>query len=197
MQSANLGLNIAETILARRSVRSYRKENLDRKLINMLLEAAVHAPTAMHQEPWAFVIVQDRKILRSLSERAKPLFSEELKRAGVKRESHVFGNFANPDFNIFHDAGTLIIICAKSDYPYAAADCWLAAENLMLAACATGLGTCVIGSALSAMNTQEFKVQLGIPAEYSAIAPIIVGYPRSETPSTSRREPLILAWRAG
>ena len=197
MKSANLGLSIAETILARRSVRSYWEENLDRKLIKTLLEAAVHAPTAMHQEPWAFVIVQDRKILRRLSERAKPLFAEEVQRAGIGRDSHAFGSFANPDFNIFYDAGTLIIICAKSNYLFAAADCWLAAENLMLAACAIGLGTCVIGSALSAMNTQEFKAQLGIPAEYSAIAPIIVGYPRSETPSTSRREPLILAWYCG
>ena len=53
--------------------------------------------------------------------------------------------FSHPDFNISHDAGTLIAICAPSA-TFSTADCWLAAENLMLAACAMGLGTCCIGS---------------------------------------------------
>ena len=39
----------------------------------MLLDAAVHAPTAMHQEPWKFVVIQDRALLRRLSDRAKAL----------------------------------------------------------------------------------------------------------------------------
>jgi nitroreductase len=195
MQRASTGLNVFETILARRSVRSYRDEVLDRKTINTLLEAAVRAPTAVHQEPWAFAIVQDRQLLHSLSERAKPLITEEKRRAGMARADHAFDIFASPDFNIFYDAGTLIVICAKPTGHFAAADCWLAAENLMLAACAMGLGTCVIGSALPALDIQELKTQLGIPAEYSAVAPIIVGHPRGETPATSRREPLVLAWR--
>jgi nitroreductase len=186
--------NVLETILARRSVRSYRAESLDRKGIGTLLEAAVRAPTAVQEEPWAFLVVQDRKLLHDLSERAKPLFAEELRRAGGERRGHGFDVFASPDFNIFYDAGTLIVICARPISPFVAADCWLAAENLMLAACAAGLGTCVIGSAVSALNMAEVKDQLGIPAEYAAIAPIIVGFPRGPTPATTRREPLVLAW---
>jgi nitroreductase len=102
--------------------------------------------------------------------------------------------FASQEFNIFYDAGTLVVICAKPMGPFVAADCWLAAENLMLAACAMGLGTCVIGSAVPALNTPAVKAELGIPAEYSAVAPIIVGGPSGETRPTARREPEILAW---
>lgn len=188
------GLNVFETILARRSVRSYRDEDLDRKTIHTLLEAAVRAPTAVQEEPWAFVIVQDRQLLRRLSERAKPLYADELQRAGAPRANQRVETVSGPDFNLFHDAGTLILICAKPDGAFVAADCWLAAENLMLAACAMGLGSCVIGSAMPTLNLAETKSELGIPPEYSAVAPIIVGCPRGETPMTTRREPAVLAW---
>ena len=194
MLQLGAGLNVFETILARRSVRGYREVMVDRKTINTLLEAAVRAPTAVHEEPWAFVIVQDRRTLQRLSERAKPLFAEELKRVVTERPGFTVESFAGPDSNIFHGAGTLIVICAKPVGRFVTADCWLAAENLMLAACALGLGSCVIGSALPALNAAETKHELGIPDEFSAVAPIIVGYPHGETPMCSRREPLVLAW---
>ena len=64
----------------------------------------------------------------------------------------------------------------------------------MLAACAIGLGSCVIGSSVAALNTPQVKTKLGIPAEFNAVAPIIVGVPAGVTPATSRKDPLILAW---
>jgi nitroreductase len=186
--------NVFEAILARRSVRAYAPNELDRNTVQILLEAAVRAPTAIHEEPWAFVVVQDRQVLKQLSDRAKPLFIERLHRPH-QAGGRALDTFSNPDFNIFHDAGTLIVICAKPSGPFVEADCWLAAENLMLAACAIGLGSCVIGSSVAALNTPEVKAKLGIPAEFNAVAPIIVGVPRGETATTSRKEPLILAWK--
>lgn len=194
MQLPKMEMNVFETILARRSVRSYTRKEVDRTTVRTLLEAAVHAPTAVHEEPWAFVIIQDRQVLQQLSDRAKPLFAEELRRSGLERAGHAPDIFASPDFNIFYDSGTLIIICAKPMGPFVAADCWLAAENLMLAACAMGLGTCVIGASLPALNIPEVKAQFGIPDEFSAIAPIIVGHPHGETAPTPRKEPLILTY---
>ncbi|MGA7180770.1 MAG: nitroreductase family protein [Thiobacillaceae bacterium] len=189
MQWPSTGSNVFETILARRSVRNYQDQDIDRETVRTLLDAAVRAPTAIHEEPWAFVIVQNRALLHQLSEYAKPLIAKEAQRTG-----HAHDVFTSPDFNIFYNAGTLIVICAKPIGHFVAADCWLAAENLMLAACAMGLGSCVIGSALTALDIPEIKNQLGIPPEFSAIAPIIVGHPRGETPVTSRREPFIVSW---
>ena len=173
-----------ESIFSRASVRSYSKERIARKTIERLLDAAVRAPSAMHVEPWAFVIVQDMKILKNLSDRAKPLFLEKLHHAPYA--------FSDPEFDIFHGAGTLIIICAKPS-AFSEADCWLAAENLMLAACSMGIGTCVIGSAVDAINLS--KTELGIPAEFEAVAPIVAGYPAAKTEPSSRKPPNILAWR--
>jgi nitroreductase len=158
-----------------------------------LLEAAVHAPTAVHQEPWAFVIVQDKAVLRSISDQAKPLFVAQAKEIGLDHAGHSFDIFKVPDFNIFYDASTLILICGKITAPSYEADCWLAAENLMLAACAMGLGSCVIGSALPALNIPATKLTLNIPENFIAVAPIVVGYPDDEIAPVVRKNPLILA----
>jgi len=187
------GMTVLDAIEKRRSVRAYGTESLDRAAIDALLHAAVRAPTAMHAEPWAFLVIQDRDTLRRLSDRAKPLFVDEAKRANLDRGGHALHIFERPDFNVFYDAGTLIVIGAESHTPFAAADCWLAAENLMLAACAMGLGSCVIGSAVAALNLAEVKRELGIPEAYSAIAPIVVGVPAQDAPATGRRPPRIVA----
>ena len=186
-------MTIFETILARRSVRSYKARKVDRTAISILLEAAVRAPTSIHQEPWAFVIIQDKDLLRSISDQAKPLFMAEAQEKGLEHAGHSFDIFKYPDFNIFYDANTLILICGKTSSPSFEADCWLAAENLMLAACAMGLGTCVIGSALAALNTPKVKLKLNIPENFIAVAPIVLGYPDDEIAPVMRKNPLILA----
>lgn len=188
-------MSIFEAILARRSVRSYRTLPVDRAVISSLLEAAVHAPTAIHQEPWAFIVIQDKALLKYLSDSAKPLFIAEaeahLSKSGDG--AHMLDMYDSPEFNIFYDASTLILICGKTTAPFVTADCWLAAENLMLAAGAMGLGSCVIGSALPACNVPEVRAKLRLPSEFSVVAPIILGYPDDENAPTLRKNPVILA----
>lgn len=188
-------VSLMDAIHGRRSVRVYAPQILARATIDALLDAAVKAPTAIHEEPWSFVILQDVKALKRLSDRAKKFFVEEVHRAHLDRGGHRLDKFEEPDFNIFYNAGTLIVICAQPMSPFVVADCWLAAENLMLAAYAMGLGTCVIGSAVLGLNTPEIKDELGIPADVSAIAPLIVGVPAGQPPATSRKKPQILAWK--
>lgn len=136
--SQQSGKSILKTIYARHSVRAYAPTPLDSATIQILLDAAVHAPTAMHEEPWAFVVVQDHALLQRLSDLAKPLFVEEVRHRNAHGASHSSDHFTHPNFNIFHGADTLIIICAKPLSSFVNADCWLAAENLMLAAGANG-----------------------------------------------------------
>ena len=194
MTTRHPSMSVMDAIHQRCSVRAYQPKAIDRTDIRALLAAAVRAPTAVHEEPWAFVVIQDAKMLTRISDRAKPLFVEAAHRAHLDRGGHALDRFTSPDFNIFYNAGTLIVICGRGAGPFVAADCWLAAENLMLAACAMGFGTCVIGSALPALNSPETKAEIGIPDGVTAIAPIIVGVPADQTPTTPRKEPQILAW---
>jgi nitroreductase len=195
MIKSEVPISVMEAIYKRSSVRSYLPQKLDKDTVKKLLDAAVRAPTAIHEEPWQFVITQDKGALKRISDRAKIFFLEEVNRAHLDRGGHALEHFASPEFNIFYNAGTLIVICASPTAPFAVADCWLAAENLLLAAYSMGLGSCVIGSAVTGLNTPEVKAELGIPAEISAIVPIIVGVPSGKTDPTSRREVKILAWK--
>ena len=193
-------LSVFDAIKERRAIRAYTDESVDEVTIRTLLKSAVQAPTAMHLEPWSFVIIQDKTVLKRYSDRAKEamLSGTQSHHALVKspggEDAHL-QMLANPDFNIFYNAGTLIVICGKSASPYVVADCWLAAENLMLTACGMGLGTCCIGFAIPLLNTDAVKADLQIPTDVVAVAPIIVGFPTASVPSVSRKDPLILHWK--
>ena len=187
-------MSVMDAIQHRRSVRDYASKTIERKVIQTLLDAAVHAPTAMHEEPWSFAVVQDKNVLDRLSESAKKLVHNEAQGSDTDRAKHTLHVVDKPDFHVFYNAGTLIVIFSKIQGAFVVADCWLAAENLLLAACAQGLGTCVIGFAVSALNTPEWKSELKIPAEMTAIAPMIVGVPAGETSPVPRKAPEILSW---
>jgi len=184
-------MSLKRAIAERRAVRSFTDEAVGERNIRELLEAAVRAPTALHAEPWAFAVVQDRRLLKQLSDRAKAMVLA----SSDPHAQSLASLLSQPDFNIFYDAGTLVVIGARARNPFVSADCWLAAENLMLAACAMGLGTCVIGFAVGALQLPAVKADLGIPADVVPVAPIIVGVPRALPPPTSRRTPDIVAWK--
>jgi nitroreductase len=183
-------------------VRAYVPQPLEKSTIRALLDAAVQAPTAMHEQPWLFVVVQDRKLLHQLSDGVKATWIRDAvpqSERRAERASALHGEFIerlrDPAFDVFYGAGTLIVICARRMDTFVVADCWLAAQNLMLAATALGLGTCCIGAAVEALNSKEIKTALGIPADVHAVAPVVVGVPAGNTPAVARREPEIVSWK--
>lgn len=184
-----------EAIYKRRTVRNYMPQKLEHEIIHTLLHAAVQAPTAMHEEPWSFVVIQDRETLNSLSDSVKALIYAEAHTYPKTQMKQLQELVNNTDFHAFYNASTLIVIYSKFHGPFVAADCWLAAENLMLTACAQGLGTCVIGLAVSALNTPGWKTKLKLPSDITAVAPIIVGIPAGETQPVPRKQPEILVWK--
>ena len=188
-------MSVMDAIHRRRAVRHYAPQQIDPGAIRTLLDAAVHAPTALHEEPWAFAVIQDRNLLERLSDSVKEEARRSDRNPRSEADRHLSRLLSQADFHVFHDAGTLIVIYSKFSGPFVVADCWLAAENLMLAACALGLGTCVIGSAVAALNMPIWKVELKIPATMTAVAPIIVGIPGDEPPAVSRKPAEIVAWK--
>jgi nitroreductase len=195
MTNSKKSLSALDVLYHRRSIRNYLSQRVDQNAIRALLDAAIHAPTAMHEEPWSFIIIQDKKLLDRLSESAKQQKRAEYQGSKSSQAAHMLELVNDPDFHLFYNAGTLVVICSKSQNATGIADSWLAAENLMLAACAKGFGTCVIGLAIAGLNTPEWKDELGIPAGTVAVAPIIVGVPAGETPIVPRKPPEILAWK--
>ncbi len=182
-------MNVFEAILGLRSVREYTSKQVDANKVPSLIEAAVMAPTAIYREASAFTIIQDVALLQRLSDASKLLLIEQ-----QHHHSYEIERFNKPGFNIFYGATTLIVICVNKDKPRAMADCWLAAENIMLAAFAMGLGSCVVESALLALNDKRQKISFGITEEFEAVVPIAVGYSNVGTVASGRKRPFILNW---
>jgi nitroreductase len=193
-------LSALDVIFGRRSVRAYTPQKIDAATIRALLDAAVQAPTALRAEPWAFVVIQDPVRLRRYSDLAKGTWAtgtdyRDLHLPADPATARAFlDQIARPEFCIFYDANTLIVICARPLGPFVAADCWLAAENLMLAASAMGLGTCCIGSAVPVLNSPDIKAELSIPDDVEVIAPIVVGVQSGPGAEVPRRDARILSW---
>lgn len=193
---AEAKLDAMSAIRSRRAIRSYAPERLEKDVVQELIDAAIQAPTAVHREPWAFSVIQDKERLRRYSDSAKTLLLEQQQATSFFQgnEPRALALLSDPSFNIFYDAGTLVVIGCTARGPFVEADCWLAAENLMLAATAKGLGTCCIGFAVGILNTPDVKRELGFPEAGAAVAPIIVGIPKGPMPTSARKPPVILSW---
>jgi nitroreductase len=141
--------------------------------------------SAVNEQPWHFTVVQDQQKLDAISRSAK---AHLLAAPAEATPGHLRDMLKNPNFQIFYHAPLLIVISAVRGAPWAVEDCALGAENLMLAACAAGLGTCWIGFAQSWLQTPEGKNALDLPAACLPVAPIIVGRPASALPPVPRKE---------
>lgn len=190
-----MDLNVA--ITARRAVREYLARAVDEATIRNLIDAAVQAPSAFNQQPWTFTVVRDQAVLDRVSREAKSHLLATL--PANAQSDGLRPHLQDPDFHIFYHAPVLILISAAAQGPWISEDCALAAENLMLAAHATGLGSCWIGFAQSFLNTPDGKQALGLPDAAVAVAPIIVGYPRAAPHPVPRNEPEIhwVGWEPG
>ena len=186
-------MELMEAINTRRSVRRYTPAPVDKAVIEQLLNAAVQAPNAMNAQPWAFGVIRGVEALRGYSARAKAhlltLMGPDSPLAGYRE------HLENPAFNIFYDAPALVLIYAKPGAFKGDRDCCLAAQTLMLAARGMGLGTCWIGFSEPFFNLPETRAELGVPADYTTIAPLFVGHPEGETPPVPRNAPEVVLWR--
>ena len=105
-------LDTMSAIRSRRAIRSFTPERLGREIVEELIDAAVQAPTAVHREPWAFAVIQDKERLRQYSDRAKESLLGQRRATSFfqQEEPRALAVLSDPAFNIFYDAGTLVVI---------------------------------------------------------------------------------------
>ncbi|MDI3470945.1 MAG: hypothetical protein OJF62_003008 [Pseudolabrys sp.] len=182
-------MDLREAIYTRRAVRNFSSKAVDDATIRQLIDAAIQAPSAMNEQPYCFIVVRAQGLLDRVSAAVKT-FTLKTTAAGLL-PPHLEETLHDSKFQIFYHAPVLILISSMNQGPWAAIDCALAAENLMLAARGAGLGTCWIGFAQGWLATPEGKSAFGLPQSYLPVAPIIVGYPQVASAPVPRKEPTI------
>jgi len=186
-------MDLTEAIYQRRAVRQFSDRPFEPQLVEELLDAAVQAPSAMNQQPWAFGVFHGKKRLQGYSEEAKRHLIATLQPCwDVPLRCQVY---EDPEYDMFHGAQTLIVIYAKPGKANSAEDCCMAAQNLLLAAHGLGLGTCPIGHLRSWLNLHETKRQLDVPEHLEAVFPLVIGFPNGAVEAVLRNAPEIVTWK--
>ena len=142
-----------ENIFSRKSVRKFLAQPVEEEKVQLLLKAGMSGPSGKDTRPWDFIVVDSRMILDSLAA-------------------------ALPYAKMLKDAPMAIIVCGdttKSSYWYL--DCSAAAENILLAAEALGLGGVWTAAYPYEDRMQAVKKYTGIPDHISSLCVIPVGYP--------------------
>jgi nitroreductase len=182
-------MDLGEAIRERRSVRDYTDRVPSEATVRRLIDAAVNAPSANNRQPWRFTVVRDRALLDRLDDQARAFVLESLAPGPDADEWRA--ELLDQESNFLYNAPVLIVISAVEAGEWNAADCALAAQNLMLAAHTEGLGSCWIGTVQGYLGTPAGKTLLGLPDPWVPSAPIIVGYPAATPPPVLRDEPEI------
>ena len=157
-----------DTILSRRSIRRYQNRPVEEALVEYCLRSAMAAHSAHNQQPWAFVVIDDRELLDAI-----PGF--------------------HPYSRMLYEAPMAILVCGDERELKSAdfwpQDCAAAVENILLAACSRGLGSVWMGVYPKEPIMQGFRRLLNMPGYLVPFALVALGYGAEEKEPSERYDP--------
>jgi len=161
-------MDALDALLTRRSIRTYTAEPVGAADVEKLLRAAMAAPSAGNQQPWHFVVVDDRATLDAIPE-------------------------FHPYSAMLKQAPLAVVVCgdvAGARMPeYWQQDCSAATENLLLAAHALGLGAVWLGICPEEDRVVATRELLGLPPQVVPLCVVSIGHPAEDKEPPDRYEP--------
>ncbi len=157
-----------QVISDRRSHRAYRADQIPEEILDRILNAALESPSARNLQPWHFTVCQDAALIQEVHDAAALATGK----GGSPR-------FADPGFQMFYHAPTVIFIFGDRDNPWAPVDCGIAVENISLAAGSLGIGSVILGlpkPAFFGEKAEELKRKLHCPEGYDFVIAVSLGY---------------------
>lgn len=176
-----------DVIHARRAIREYKPDEVPEATLKRILDAANWAPSGMNLQQWEFIVVKGEK-KEQIADSYFPYVQERL--AAIKNEQK--RNQALENARTFGDAPILIIaLTDASDNPSIRKmhleSVSAAFENLLLAACAEGLGSCWMTGPLQADSAIRKILSIPDNKDIAAVTPI--GYPKTIPVAPARIDP--------
>ena len=161
-------MDVLQAISDRRSHRVYREEQLPEDVLSAILRAGLESPSARNHQPWHFSVVQDAALIQEVHDEAAKVMGKD----GSPR-------FADPGFQIFYHAPTVIFIFGEKDFGWTQVDCGIAVENMALAAEVLGVGSVILGlpkPAFMGGKADELRTKLQCPEGYDFVIALALGY---------------------
>ena len=142
-----------EAVKGRRSIRKYKDEPIDKKILEEMVEAAKYAASARAVYPWRFIIITEKERIKQLTE--------------------IVGKNGQ-----FMSGATASIVIVSEDTKYYLEDGSAATQNLLNAAYAKGVGTCWIAGDKKDYCEKVLEFT-GAPGDYKLISIVSCGIPET------------------
>ncbi len=207
---------LVQLMRSRRSCRNYQDRPVDRDLLGDLVKIGTTAPSGSNSQKWTFTILATRQEVIALGNRIA-IFFKGLNRLAANPLARLWSRlFGNDELGryyrsyyqtmaeglreweksgrdpLFHRAPAIILVGSTPNGSCPREDALLASQNILLAAHALGLGSCLIGFAVAAISHDpSIKKILTIPAEESIHAVIALGYPDESYQRVTGRRPVV------
>ena len=172
-----------ETILTRRSTRKFLRKPIPEEEMELIVQAALHAPSAKGLQTWQFTVVRNREKIQKLATAIR----EVLDRKGYNMyepEALVIPSnlkespYGRGDFR--YGAPALVLVTNRKDHAMAPQDAACAMENMFLAAHSLGIGSVWINQLQDVCDVPAIRQvldELGIPADHVVYGMAALGYP--------------------
>jgi nitroreductase len=155
-------MNVFEAITKRRTIRKFKQEEISVDILKKLVDAGRLAPQGANLQPVKYIIVNERNLL-------EPIY-ETTSWAGYIRPE---GDPKEGEKPVAYIVVLIDTEIKKAGYDV---DAGAAVENLLLAACEEGIGTCWLG----AINRENIKKILNVPDRYIIHTMVALGYAAEE-----------------
>ena len=143
-------------LLERKSIRNFTDKPIEKELIDKMLKAAMQAPSAHNQQPWEYIVVDDRALLDELSSASTGAWM--LKKVNVAIVPLIIPTEASPHF--------------------AVQDMAAATQNILLEATNLGIGSVWIGVYPLEERVNHIEKVLNIKNGKHPFSMIALGYPK-------------------
>ncbi len=180
-------MDVLKAISDRRSHRAYQQGQISEEILDAILKAGLEAPSARNRQPWSFSVVQDAELIQEVHDAA----AEAMGRKGSPR-------FADPEFQMFYHAPTVIFIFGEKEFSWTQVDCGIAVENMALAAEGLGVGSVILGlpkPAFAGEKADRLREKLRCPEGYDFVIALALGYASDTKDAHDLREEKIIRIR--
>lgn len=163
-----------QDIKTRRSVKSYKEEQITDEELITVLEAGMNAPSGGNKQSPIFIAVQNKEWISRL----------------CRLNAEIAG--APEGFDVFYGAPTIILVLAEKNTGNPVEDGSLCIGNMLNAAYALGLGSRWINRIKETFETdlgKELLKEAGYEGEYIGVGSCILGYPKDGFPEPIKRKP--------
>ncbi len=185
-----LDMPLGEAIFTLRAIRRLKPDPIPDADIRDILEATIHAPNGGNQQGWRFIVVTDPELRSKLGELYHEAWWAKRRDDGIRGPEDVppgkgVMRSAMRLADEIGDSPVIVLMCATGTGPAQAASIIPAAQNMLLAARALGIGGTI--TTLHPQVDERVNSLFGIPDTAQVVYCIPLGYPRGRFGPTSRK----------